>query len=218
LVVNQVLPTNPATCVRGPRHVVEMGKTPILDTDDARRLLDSFDTSHVVGLRDRALIGVMIYSFARVGAAVALNTEDYLLHGKRWHLVLHEKRGRVNRMPVHHKLAEFLDSYLEEAAIPSGKKEPIFRCTQGRTRRLTDRRMTTKDAWEMVRRRSSDAAIETKIGNHSFRATGITAYLSNGGTLEKAQQMAGHASAKTTKLYDRRQDLVTLDEVERILI
>ena len=68
----------------------------------------------------------------------------------------------------------------------------------------------------MVRRRAKEARIETAIGCHTFRATGITVYLSNGGTLEKAQQMAAHESAKTTKLYDRTNDEITLGEVERI--
>lgn len=78
--------------------------------------------------------------------------------------------------------------------------------------------MTRRDVYEMVRRRASDAGIETAIGCHTFRATGITNYLSNGGTLEKAQAFANHESARTTKLYDRRDDTLSLDEVERITI
>lgn len=78
--------------------------------------------------------------------------------------------------------------------------------------------MTTNDAWYMVRRRARDAGIATRIGCHTFRATGITNYLENGGSLEKAQQMANHESARTTKLYDRRDDKLSLDEVERIAI
>jgi integrase len=70
----------------------------------------------------------------------------------------------------------------------------------------------------MTRRRALAAEIQTKIGNHSFRATGITAYLKNGGTLERAAAMANHASTRTTQLYDRRRDEMNLDEVERIVI
>ena len=70
----------------------------------------------------------------------------------------------------------------------------------------------------MIGRRARAAGIETKVGNHTFRATGITAYLKNGGTLEKAATMANHSSTKTTQLYDRRSDEVSLDEIERILI
>ena len=68
----------------------------------------------------------------------------------------------------------------------------------------------------MIRRRAKAAGIKTKIGNHTFRATGLTAYLKNGGKLETAQHMAGHESPRTTSLYDRRSDDVSLDEVERI--
>src|SRR3954464_9867684 len=72
LVVGQVVPTNPAASVRGPKHVVKKGTTPVLVKDEMRHLLESIDASHVVGLRDRALIGLMAFSFARIGAAVSL--------------------------------------------------------------------------------------------------------------------------------------------------
>ena len=78
--------------------------------------------------------------------------------------------------------------------------------------------MSQPDVYRMIRRRAADAGIETKICCHTFRATGITEYLRNGGKLEVAQQMANHESARTTGLYDRRNDQVSLDEVERILI
>lgn len=218
LVVGQVVPANPAAPVRGPKHVVKKGKSPTLTEDEARHLLASIDTSHVVGLRDRALIGVLIYAFARVDAALTLNVHNYYPQGKRWWLRLHEKNAKVLDMPAHHKLEEFLDAYLDAANLRGQKKRPVFRTTRGQTRQLTQNRMTQPDAWRMIRRRASDAGIETAIGCHSFRATGITNYLENGGTLENAQKMAGHESARTTKLYDRRGDELTLDEIEKIQI
>lgn len=78
--------------------------------------------------------------------------------------------------------------------------------------------MTRHDALRMVKRRVLAAGLSDRLCCHSFRATGITAYLENGGTIEKAQQIAGHSSPRTTKLYDRTSDEITLDEVERILI
>ena len=150
LVVTHVLRLNPATSVRGPRHVVEVGKTPVLDADEARQLLDGIDTSHVVGLRDRALVAVMVYSFARVGAAVGLDVGDYAPQGKRWFLTLHEKRGRVNRMPCHHTLVEYLDAYVEAAGIGGELKGPLFRAAVGRTRTLTAGRLSAKDAHALV--------------------------------------------------------------------
>ena len=218
LVLGQIVSINPAAPVRGPKHVVKKGKTPTLTEDEARALLESIDISHVVGLRDRALIGVMIYTFARVEAALGINVQDYYPQGKRWWISLHEKNAKVIEMPVHHKLERYMDAYIQKANIAAEKKRAIFRTTRGQTRRLTKRRMTAGDAWRMIRRRAADAGINTRIGCHSFRATGITNYLENGGTLEKAQKMAGHESARTTKLYDRRDDQLTLDEIERVSI
>ena len=190
----------------------------MLTEDQARRLLESIDVSTLVGLRDRALIGVMIYSFARIGAVVAMKVEDYYPAGKRWWLRLHEKGGKRHEMPAHHKLEQFLDEYLVAAGIRDGSKAPLFRSAAGRTGMLTDRPMHRVDAYQMVRRRTAEAGFNGKLGCHVFRATGITAYLEAGGTLENAQAMAAHESPRTTKLYDRTRDEITLDEVERINI
>jgi integrase/recombinase XerD len=232
LVVGQVLAINPAHAVRGPKHVVKRGKTPVLSEEQARRLLAIIKvrktiTSAVgtekevpllIGLRDRALIGVMVYSFARISAVVAMEVEDYFSNGKRWWLRLHEKGGKRHEMPAHHKLEQFLDEYLDAAGIRDGGKTPLFRSAAGRTGILTDRPMHRVDAYQMVRRRTAEAGLKGKLGCHVFRATGITAYLEAGGTLENAQAMAAHESPRTTKLYDRTGDEITLDEVERITI
>jgi site-specific recombinase XerD len=217
LVVGQVVPSNPASVVRGPSHVVKQGKTPILSPEEARELFASIPTDTLVGLRDRALIGVLIYSFARVSAAVAMRVEDYFPQRKRWWLRLHEKGGKHHEMPVHHTLEEYLDAYIEAAAIWEDKKGPLFRASNGKTGTLSERPLDREDAFHMVRRRARQAGIETKIGCHTFRATGITIYLTNGGDLEKAQQMAAHESPRTTKLYDRRSDVMSLNEVEKVM-
>jgi integrase len=172
----------------------------------------------LIGLRDRALIGVMVYSFARIGAVVAVEVEDYFANGKRWWLRLHEKGGKRHEMPAHHKLEQFLDEYLDAAGIRDHGKSPLFRSALGRTGLLTDRPMHRIDAYQMVRRRTAEAGLKGKLGCHMFRATGITAYLEAGGTLENAQAMAAHESPRTTKLYDRTGDEIALDEVERINI
>lgn len=218
LVVGQVVEMNPAAAVRGPSYSTKKGKTPVLDEDEARELLGSIDTGTVVGLRDRAIIGLMVYTFARVGALVAMNVEDYYPQGKRWWVRLHEKGGKLHDVPAHHKLEEYLDAYLGAACVWEEKRGPLFRTTAGTTKRLTGNRLTRRDVYKMVQRRAKDAELETAIGCHTFRATGITNYLINGGTLEKAQSLANHESARTTKLYDRRDDKQSLDEVERITI
>ena len=218
LVVRQVVEINPAAAVRGPKHVVKRGKTPVLDGEEARRLLESIDISTPVGLRDRALIGLLIYTFARVSAATGMNVEDYYPQGKRWWVRLHEKGGKRHEMPAHHLLETYMDEYLDGAGIAQEKSSPLFRTVAGKAGTLSDRRMTRTDALRMIWRRARAAGIATELGCHSFRATGITVYLQNGGLLEHAQQMAGHESARTTKLYDRRNDEVTLDEVEKIVL
>jgi site-specific recombinase XerD len=216
LVTGQVVPVNPAHSVRGPRHSVSKGVTPVLSSEEATALLAGMNVSSVVGLRDRAIIAVMTYTFARVGAVVALNVEDYFAQKRRWWLRLNEKNGKVHEMPCHHKLEAYLDAYIAKAGIVGDAKGPLFRVAIRKTKKLGPGRMSRKDVWYMVRRRASDAGIETAIGCHTFRATGITDYLTNGGRIEVAQRMAGHANAKTTGLYDRRNDDVSVGEVERI--
>jgi integrase len=197
---------------------VRKGKTPILASDEARQLLDSIDVSTPVGLRDRALIALLIYTFARVSAAIAMNVRDYYPQGKRWWVRLHEKGGKQHEMPAHHLLEAYIDEYLAGAGLGDDKASPLFPTAKGRTGTLTKLRMNRTDALRMIWRRARAAGIKTELGCHSFRATGITVYLQNGGVLEHAQQMAAHESARTTKLYDRRNDQVTLDEIERIVL
>jgi integrase/recombinase XerD len=216
LVTGQILASNPAHSVRGPRHSVSKGSTAVISSAEARELLDSIDTTTVVGLRDRAVVAVMAFTFARVSAVVGLKVEDYYPQKKRWWLRLREKNGKVSEMPCHHKLEAYMDAYMAAAGIEDDRKAPLFRSAVGRTGRLSDRPLSRTDVWYMVRRRARDAKLETSIGCHTFRATGITDYLTNGGKLEVAQRMAGHSNAKTTGLYDRRNDDISLSEVERI--
>ena len=218
LVTGQVMPMNPAASVRGPKYVLKKGKTPVLHATEARKLLDRIDTSNVVGLRDRALIGLMVYSFARVSAVVGMTVEDYYQHGKRWWIRLHEKGGKYHEVPVHHNAEAYLDAYLDAAGIGKALKTPLFRTVQGKTKTLTATGMTRSDALRMIKRRAAKADLPRNICCHTFRATGITAYLEAGGTIEHAQAIAGHESPRTTKLYDRTSDQVTLDEIERIMI
>lgn len=218
LVVGHIMNVNPAHAVRGPKHVVKKGKTPVLAGDEARMLLNSIDSGSVVGLRDRALIALMTFTFARVGAAVGMRVEDYYVQGRRGWVRLHEKGGKRHDVPANHNLDEYLEAYIKGAGFGDDPKRFLFCTSRAKTRTLTDRPMSQSDAYRMIRRRATDAGIKTKIGNHTFRATGITAYLKNAGKLEIAQQIAAHESPRTTGLYDRRDDDVSLDEVERITI
>ena len=133
LVVGQVIPDNPASSVRGPKHSVKKGKTPVLAADEARALLDVMDTSSPVGLRDRALIGLMVYTFARVGAALKMRVEDLYVQGRRTWVRLHEKGGKRHEMPCHHNLDEYLRAYVADAQLGADPKGYLFRTAIGRT-------------------------------------------------------------------------------------
>ena len=218
LVTGQVVPVNPASSVRGPSHLVKVGKTPVLEPAEARILLDSIDVTTPAGLRDRALIGLTVYSFARIGAALGMSVADVYTQNRRLWVRLREKGGKAHAMPCHHNLEDYLTAYLDGAALRDDPEGPLFRTIGRGTGRLPRTPLPQANAWAMIDRRRTAAGIETKVGNHSLRATGITAYLKNGGTLEKAAAMANHASTRTTQLYDRRHDEMSLDEVERIHI
>ena len=149
LVIGQVVPFNPAASVRGPRYVVKKGKTPVLQAAEARELLNAIDVSTIAGLRDRALIGVMVYSFARVSAVVGMNVADYYPQGKRWWLRFHEKGSKEHAVPVHHNAEQYLDDYLAAASLEDARDVPLFRSLD-RHRRLTERRMHRNEVLDMV--------------------------------------------------------------------
>lgn len=219
LILGQVMPSNPASAVRGPKHVVKKGKTPILSAEEVRRLFESIDTDTVIGQRDRALLAVLLYTFARISATIGMNQRDLFVQNRRTWVRLKEKGGKAHEMPCHHLLEDYLHDYQNNAFIKKKDKAPLFQSTgRGKGGQLTGRRLSRQEAYAMVGRRLRQAGIQTQAGNHTFRASGITIYLENGGLIEHAQQMAAHESPRTTKLYDRRADTVSLDEVEKIII
>ena len=219
LLIGQVVPTNPSSAVRGPKHVVKTGATPALDSKEWRKLIDAIPTDTVRDLRDRALIAILTYSFARITAALTMKVEDLRPKGAGWQIRLHEKGGKHHTMPCHHALAEALHAYITAAEIGEDRKGWLFRTSRGHNGSvLSEQPMAQPDAWRMIRRRAAIAGIHAPIGNHTFRATGITAYLSSGGALEHAQSMAAHESPRTTKLYDRTKERLSLREIERIIL
>jgi len=217
LVTGQVVPANPAHAVRGPKHSVRKGKTAVLDAEEMRDLLASIDPGTLQGLRDRALIALMGYTFARVGAAVLMKVEDYYIQNRRGWVRLHEKGGKVTELPCHHNLDQYLEAWIAAAGLAGRPDMPLFPALPyGRLSEMAAP-LAPSNVFRLVRKHADKAGLRTKISPHSFRATGITTYLKNGGKLEVAQAMAGHESARTTGLYDRRDDAVALDEVERVV-
>jgi site-specific recombinase XerD len=185
LVLGQVVPVNPAAAVRGPKYTTKRGKTPVLSADEARQLLDSIDVSKMVGLRDRALIALMTFTFARVGAATSMDVEDYFYQGRRWWVRLHEKGGKLHMMPAHHNLADYLAAYIEAAEIGRAKGTPLFRTAKGKTQKLTERRMAQPEVYLMIKRRASGAGIKTEIGCHTFRAYAGCRTMPGKGSIER---------------------------------
>lgn len=192
LVTGHVLDVNPAHAVRGPKYVVKKGKTPVLTAEEARELLDSIgivkkvrkngaetEQTLLLGLRDRALIAVMVYTFARVNAVLQMKVRDYFVQGRRGWVRLHEKGGKEHEVPCHHNLEQYLDEYIAAAGIAGDPDGPLFRTAAGKTGALTGNALWQQDAYRMIQRRTRGTGIKTRIGNHTFRATGITAYLKN---------------------------------------
>lgn len=219
LVNRHVIILNPAATVRGERLQVIEGRTPEITVKQARLLLGSIDTSHVVGLRDRAIIGILIYTAARVGAVAQLRRADYYDTGDQHCLRFTEKGTKSREIPVRHDLRGFIAAYLQAAGLEySDKSTPLFRTTVRRTKELTHKAMNAGDMARMVKRRMRDARLPTRLSPHSFRVATITDLLSQGVPLEDVQLLAGHADPRTTRLYDRRHRHVTRNIVERISI
>lgn len=230
LVIKQVVPDNPAMFVKGPRFSRQIGVTPILEGAQMRALLDSIKVTRIVkippkhgggereepdvkGLRDRAVIAIMAYTFARVSAVARLKRGDYRLEGKRARLRLLEKGNKEKLVWLHHEAEEFLDAYLAVAGI-DGADAALFP-TLDKSHRMNAAPLTRRDMLRIVKERCRDAGLSETFCNHTFRGTGITVFLQNGGALEAAQDIANHSDPRTTKLYDRRKDLATLSEIER---
>lgn len=227
--IKQVVPDNPALFVKGPRFSRQIGITPILEAEQMRLLLNSISPMREVviaqkhgggvcivpdvkGLRDRAIIAIMAYTFARVSAVLKLKRGDYSLQGKRARLRLLEKGNKEKLVWLHHEAEEYLDAYLAVAAVADAAA--LFQ-TLDKAHRLTGLAISRRDMLRIVKVRCAQAGLPDTICNHTFRGTGITVFLQNGGSLEAAQDMANHSDPRTTKLYDRRKDLATLSEIER---
>jgi integrase/recombinase XerD len=219
LVVRHAVILNPALSVKGPKHSVTEGKTPAISSEQARGVLDSIDTSHLVGLRDRAVIGVLIYTAARGGAVAKLRRGDYYSDGRQWVFRFDEKGGKVRDIPARHDLEGFMDEYVRAAGIADAPTDtPLFRTAKGKTRQLTTNGMVGKDVLRMVKRRFKAAGLPETLTCHTFRATTITDLLEGGVDRDDVQNLAGHADPRTTRLYDRRKREVTRNIVERISI
>ncbi len=214
LVVNQVIEKNPATSVRGPKVKITKGVTRVLTREELQQLLNSIDRTTLVGKRDFAWFTLAASSWLRVGAIEKITLGGYEHSGKRSFITVEEKGGKYVRMPVHHKAQEALDEYIEAAGITE-KDSPIFQSMtrQGTT---TGRPLRYNRVFDMVRRRARQAQVPENISSHTFRGTGITLFRQAGGSLDRAQSIAHHSDPRTTQIYDRSDDDVTLEDIELV--
>jgi site-specific recombinase XerD len=229
LVERHIMVINPAASIRGLRYQAVEGKTPEISIDQARKLLASIRIERKnkkgelvplkVGLRDRAIIATLIYTAARAGAIAKLKIKDFRHDGNQWTFRLVEKNGKSRAIPVRHDLENFILAYLSHIADWQQKSdEPLFRTAIRKTGSLTKVAPSNVDICRMIKRRLADAGLPEHFSPHSFRVTTITDLLSQGVPLEDVQYLAGHADPRTTRLYDRRQQRVTRNIVERISI
>jgi site-specific recombinase XerD len=215
LVVRHVVVLNPAASVRAERYSVVEGKTPEISARQARDLLRSVDPSTLVGLRDRAIIAVLIYTAARVGAVARLTMKGLKHDGTQYALRFSEKGGKSREIPVRHDVEQILRGYIEATGIADG---PLFRTAFRRTGKLTTRAMSGIDICRMMKRRLQAAGLPGEFSPHSFRVATVTDLLEQNLPLEDVQYLAGHSDPRTTRLYDRRRRKVTRNIVERISI
>ena len=219
LVNRHAIAINPARTVRGEKFNVMEGRTPEIPIADVRKLLASVDTSHIVGLRDRAILAALVYTTSRRGAVAKLRLGDYYYAGAQWMLHFAEKGGKSREIPVRHDLQEYIDAYIDAAGLRNAPKDtPLFRRAMKKQRRLSGAAMNGDDIYRMMKRRLKDFDLPQLYSPHSFRVTTITDLLDQGVPLGDVQNLAGHADARTTRGYDRTKKKVSRNLVERISV
>lgn len=219
MVTRHAIVLNPALSVRGERYAAIEGKTPEISIDQARQLLSSLDTSHVIGLRDRAILAILVYTSSRAGAVAKLRCGDFYNAGQQWMLHFNEKGGKSREIPVRADLQELVRAYIEAAGLGDAPKDtPLFQSALKKQRRLSGKRIHVNDICRMMKRRLKDIGLPLLYSPHSFRVTTITDLLEQGVPLEDVQRLAGHADPRTTGLYDRRKRKITRNIVERISV
>ena len=207
---------NPAARAKPPRLERESSHTPVFEEDEIKAFLGAIKLESLMDIRDKALFSVLLYSWARASALVALTVEDYYQRkAERW-LRLSEKRGKIHEVPVHSKAREAIDNWLSASGLGSNPKAPLFPGFGKDKKTIELRHMDRSSLWRLVQARARACGLEKRVGCHSFRATGITEYMNRGGLIDMAQRIAGHSQLSTTKIYDRSRDRLTAAEIERL--
>ena len=219
LVTRHAIMLNPALSVRGERYRAMEGKTPEIPIAEVRKLLASIDTSHIVGLRDCAILAIMVYTTSRRSAVAAVRRGDFYNAGQQWMLHFNEKEGKSREIPVRHDLQIIILEYIDAAGLRDAPKNvPLFQSALKKQRVLTGKAITGDDIYRMMKRRLKDFDLPQLYSPHSFRVTTITDLLGQGVPREDVQHLAGHADARTTDLYDRTKRKIRRNIVERISV
>ena len=218
LMMRGVIEYNPAARAKPPRLVRDTSRTPVFEEAEIVTFLDSISLKSGKDIRDKAIFCVLLYSWCRVSALINLTVADYYERaGQRW-LRFHEKRGKEHEVPAHSKAREAIDLWLEASGLASNPAAPLFPAF-GKDRETMELRcLDRRSILKLVESRARASGIIKRVCCHSFRATGITEYMNSGGTIEIAQQIAGHESSSTTRIYDRSRDRLTIEEIERVQI
>ena len=218
LLLRGFLDQNPALAVRGPRLDVETGLTPVLRDEEVSRFLAGIGDRRLIDKRDYALFSVLLYTFCRVSALTGLRVEDYRGQGGGRCVRFREKRSKVFELPLHPRAEAAVDVWLDASALGQFAERPLFPAFEADRETLSDRPMDRSSVWVRVKRRLVDAGLETRYGCHSFRATGVTLFIQNGGTLRTAGRIARHRQMAATQRYDRTEDVVLAQELDRVRI
>src|SRR5271165_6670028 len=208
LMMRGVVEYNPAARAKPPRLVRESSRTPVFEEAEIVAFLDSISPNSLKDIRDKAIFCVLLYSWCRVSALISLTVADYYERaGQRW-LRFQKKRGKVHEVPVHSKAREAIDLWLGASDLSSNPAAPLFPAFGKDRETIELKHLDRRSVLKLVERRASASGIVKRVCCHSFRATGITEYMNSGGTIEIAQQIAGHKSSSTTRIYDRSQDVL----------
>ena len=219
LVTRHAVLLNPFDSVQGPRRDDRReGKAPLITPPQVQHLLRTIDLSRPVGFRDRAVIGTLAGTGARVGAVSRLRLLDVRDHGDHRALRVREKRGVVREIPLRTDLDGWIHAYVLFVDDEEDPARPLFRPLELPTRRFADRPMPPVTIRAMLKRRLRDADLPSIITPHSFRAMVVTDLLTQGVAIEDVQYLVGHAHSSTTQIYDRRARCVSRNTVERISI
>jgi integrase/recombinase XerD len=201
LVKEQILAASPVSGGPGPQYPAIKIKTPVVTTQHIRRLLDSITLISPKDYRDRALIGIVVYCFARLNTALAMKVRDFFIKDRHTWVRLPGKGGTSHELPCHSELQLFLEEYIAAAGLSYSPDGPLFRGAIGNTGRLREGRITARAAYGIFHRRAAAAGINASMGAGILHATAISAYLAKGGRLQAAQWIANHKHPDTTLKY-----------------